>query len=1617
MPNPFMSQLKLARELEEKARRAKKMKEECEKLIEDLRARLDKDEKGGIDVSDAKKLFENGKKDYDMKDFESALSKFKDAQQLLERLENEKIDNIARECDKYLAILRDMGKDVSQYHVEMEQARQKAREDIEIGLRRFQEIKSELIGMVIRRLEMEIDKIKEGLEGIEEEKKREIESKLSTMEDYLKKGSVDDALRTLTDVQTLLREKFEREIDNIFAEGEKYESMLREMKVKVVEAIEYKGRAKELLNSMQFSLALEYAKKYLNKLKEIMGNFVKKSMEVLNSSIREGREIEADVSEAEKLMDVARKLFDEGKYREAIDTLKKAASSAEKAKFQRVLKEISQSKELFIKAREMGIDIKPSLEKLEIAKRRLREGKYKLALTEAKRGVELIERKLNRIEALKKELKKLKDFIEELKEKGLDVSEYMEELDKAEDKIDTNPDEVEEIIDNVRDALDTTLYDMAMQKSEELETYISIGAEHGIDFTEERMDIDRMVEYIQNGEYMKAIELAADTKVAIITKLKRKAEEIIGNLENFLKAHEIPEASKLVRKAVRALKEEDLLTAFVNLKEASDIVGEIRKYEIERKLKKIEEEVDFLAAYGTDVSLHKELIAKCKSDLAEKKFSSAMETLNSLVKELSFLQKNVVRDIFHSAKTMGVAAKKIGVKIEQTEVRDLLVKAKEALEKGDIRQAIRLSAKARDIAREYKERAEDVYKMLAETARKITAAKERGIDVTTPARMLVGAKKAFEDNRFDDAEKLIKSSMKELENILSREEVKRIGREITELSKVIEEIGIGLVSAEIRENIKNFKSLLSQKKYADANKLGKEILDILKKSLEEYLSGLVAKLEKTIYDLKQEGIVIPVRDEELSALKDSIIKGEYKKCYHMYQNLRKKISEISEAYYLYLDYQKKYSNLSKTALSINLALPDFSKELEEANKHARKGNYRDAIRIMNTVCREIEKRIRSKLYSTLRAVEDEIRKARQKGMRVEMSEAMLQKAKRLAEQFRVSEAMQIAIKALGEIERAGLQKEMAYSTLIQMEQKVRKMRSILPADIQNKASAAREYFEKGNYSACLTSALEVMDKIAEIESTIRILKDITAKTKRSIEMAYQIGIDVSDAIELYNKAKEAFQNKRFVESLELIKNAHKSVSGAVSDFMVDLGKKIDKYVEAAKRYGIEESTATQLAKEIREYLAKEDYDKVFEKFMELRNLIGERFEEKARERINKLKRKMKELADKGVDVKELETEMVELQSLMESREFNEFFRLADDIEKKVEEALPKYTESLLGALRNMLRKYSNLGVDFTEYEEKISELTKLYDEGAYDKILSSLNEIRDGLREKLTKEFTGILTKLERRAKEVGMRDTAPLKRMAEAIARGDFEKFMEMKNDFEKKIDKYMETAAKLRGILKEVREKINFASQLGIDTSYEEDAYKSAEMIGESDPLRAAKIAESILSSIDLKISDLKPRFSVDIIPVGKMKNTFRAKLIIENVGNADARNVEVVVGGDVFCEEELKIPVIKVGEKIEHIVKFKSTRENMNIVITVRGQRFDGQPISGGTKKFLNASQFPTEKNYEIVKAETKERCALCRGVIMPNMDMVVCKVCGAQYHLPCAKRFKKCIKCKTEFDFES
>ena len=1364
------------------------------------------------------------------------------------------------------------------------------------------------------------------------------------------------------------------------------------------------GKIKELLDGNNYTGALRTAKEYLENAKKAFDFFYKKLFDIAKRIAEEGKGMGIDIEESMQYLEESKKKYEAGDIEEAVNLIRKSTGIAETQKFQKVMEEIKKAREIFLEAKERGIDIAPFLKKIDSARNFLKIGKHKRAYDIVIETIDLVKRKLDLYKQLHNEIERIKEEIKDLESENIILEGVDESVKNIEEELERNAENAEKLLNELKTNIKLSLRDIAQSLYGDIKNMIENAEGEGIVLDDVKLALNDVKTQMGDEAY----------KDAIIS-LRKIEEDIYKRTEDYLK--EIEEKTtkynddrinRTIASARRMLSEGDIDNALKEIAKIRDITFEIEGMKFKAEIKKMKDEAEFLQNNGGNVTEVFGYIERAEVALKKKDIVKAEDFIKRGKEALKELESLVAKDTFDSAKIVAAAAKRIGVDIGKQRIMGLLKKAKESIEKEDYKNAIKYASEAKELSKELRDKAEKAYSQLVNAAKLVAKLKDMGADVSGVAKTLVEAKRKFEENEFEEAEKLSISCVKKANSMENKAKIEYIRKELDEIGKVMRELGLG---GEFKKKSRQFYVKYEDMKYDGLYEIGEKILSELREHVETILTDYIGKIETDIYDAKGKGYDLNINLADLENAKDLFIKRRYLDALYILKKLETQIASVyerNEKMTVIIAKIKKYIDMG---ISLGIDVSTYKKELDELSSMT---NIKDAEGRANKIINEIEKALYKKVNAIIAKVGKELDKMRRRGEDVTAPENMLNKAKSSLKEKEYVEALNRAMSALGEIEKYEIQKNTAYGILKRLEVKIAAMKKILPKDIITDYEYSKKLFLKGLYEKSIERSMRVSDRISEIERMIAYIKDKNAQIREMVMKAHRLGMDVTEVLAIFNQAKEEFKKMNYTESLKLVDKCYKEAKLLMIDAVNKYKSAYSKMATLVVRIGLQDEFKDDM-REMEKLFEDGDYDKIKVKLSELKKAIDKRLAEVSDNVLKDFKEKMRLFRemhmDLGIDFEKVE---IELRKLKASN-YSKFFDYAATIKGKMDEQMPNLIKKKIEILKNKLDKYEKYGVSIDDFHSKLYDILSMMEEKDYEEIYKMLQEVDESFNRYVDEYVKSLRNKISKRIGEFSEEVASDYaKRIEKMRSVENYEEAIRIYNEANDFVAKYRVFMDEFGKMVEETKDRLRFALSLGLKVGDLISKLKEIEEKAPKDMSGAKLELEDLKSKINSMIDALEPDIDVDIEIVDKSRDGYIGKISIRNKGTADAQNIKIMVRGAYYSDKPIEILKIEKGAMDEQKVYLKEGHGNkINVFLTY--YRFDGKEYNL-TREFEVEEQEEEKKGFHIEKATKKEKCALCRGTILPGMDMVVCDNCGATYHLPCAKRIGKCKVCGQEFKFD-
>ncbi|MFP4142191.1 MAG: hypothetical protein ACLFT7_02465 [Thermoplasmata archaeon] len=1286
MCGKYLKARQLAKEMEEKAKKTAEMKEEAQEQKE--RAEEILDDLSSLDVDwDLKGLenrLEKSEEHLEQKKFEKA---FDVSQEIIEKVVEkgkakvEEILNPLEETLESVESIDDMEEDIEEAYELVEESEIKEALEKAVDLeKRSKKLFEDRLEDEISTLEALFDRLfnrKEGnFEALEDS-----EELLSKAEYSLEAEDYSRAFSLLDDTKKSIRENAKKEIEEIIGEMEQRIEVLVEKGYDIDDG-------KEALENARSEIEKDLVGSWkslqgrLDKINDLYAETIlSEAFEKLDEEIKEAEDIGAPTKPIKEMKEEAQKLKRENNIIEVENILDDALEKIEEAKFDKVLNTIAESREDFIKAKEMGADIERPMELLKKARNSLKNDDYKEALEWAKKGREEVEELTDKLEELKNEVQKKRDEINKLEEvfEG-DFSSLEEILEEAKSKLEQkSPEEAVSKLEELDEKIEETSRTKVEEISEEFEKLNETAKNLGIDVGDLSKQQEKCKKKIVSSDYFQAAKMGISGKKSVEKKVREKVEDenqrISEGVENLKELDEetATEVSELLELSEENLKEDSHIVAVEKLKEAKRVFTDRRKELAEQFIEKFSEDIKTINQTGIefeDKDRYKEKISEAKDELSSGDNKEAFDNLIEFIPDLT-------RHIYEISLSLLEEAEKAGVKTDELE--ENLELSEEKMESGDFINAIDLSVKVLKESKNKKDERKNAYEKIKEGATRLSDLDEERI----PSHELEPAKKKLKDakNRFKarDYSHSIEKAEKALDLIgkikvrgsfsMSKKEVERrfeIAKDLDITDERIQEFDL---------EIENIDNLAEEGDISEAQ-------DLLQKKEEELNDLLMEKADEKIEDISyflkaagNMGFEIESHKNELKRAESLYEKGKGLESLELLEALDGELNSLKSKGDLARKELKEARSLLKKAKIIGTDVGEIDSRLDKSQEKLTNDQYNKSLEITREAKEEIIEAKEKRIENIIDDFNKKIEKLRSKNVDTALAENKVRKAKKALKKGDYSNSIRFALQSEGELERINKQKVIAKNSLSRLESMLETVKSkdILVDKAKEDFQRCEEAYESGFYPKVVENAIKASEEINEVLRTNRQIDKFLESFDLIIQELERYDFDASKSRQIKENIEDLYKDGKYVGAKEKIEEANglmidrkedlKEVIKKIKEEISDKGmKEVDKTVNKLKKAGFLLDLASP-RKALRNIYEAEELSGL-SKLREFHKLVPQ--VEKSIENAKKF----------GASIKKAERMVRSAKDSKESGEIIEAYEKIKDANDEIEDVLEAYSPKL-----------------------------------------------------------------------------------------------------------------------------------------------------------------------------------------------------------------------------------------------------------------------------------------------------------------------------------------------------
>ncbi len=562
-----------------------------------------------------------------------------------------------------------------------------------------------------------------------------------------KAGDYENAEKLIKESENLARKfledtKYQQRLNKAKEEIKECKELLKEAKalnLDVGSIQEFLDEAEKLLKQKKFDELIEKTEGFKDKITKLKDDVQKSRTKLLIDTttgiITEAKNLGADLTDAEAILDEVNKRYSAKDYKKAEELAKKSQEIAEKVwsdyRSTRVTRAIENARQVMLNAEKEGIDVSKGRELIDQASVKINEGEYETAEELISKCETMVAKNWNvqRKNQANEKLTELRKVYSEIKVPETDQKELDQLMSDAEKEI----------------------------KAENFEAVNS---------------------FIKQAESLAFRHLLSERTKVYSDKIKRSKKSIEKSKEIGLDTHEIEE---LLVEAEKRFKDKDFenvdkyIEQIDNKNEA--LIFNRRRMVSTKLIGETRESIGKSRKIGADVNQAEELLTQAEELISDENFdiTNAEELLSKATTAAKQSWKarktELTVDAVNSAKTMIQETKEMGVDVSEAE--QLLQQAEEMFKEEDFEEIDDYLIKVKDMVKstQAQHKSELVTQAVSTTKELLAETREMGADVTEAEDLLTQAESMFHDSDFDAVDEYVKKAENALKT--SQKEFKR----------------------------------------------------------------------------------------------------------------------------------------------------------------------------------------------------------------------------------------------------------------------------------------------------------------------------------------------------------------------------------------------------------------------------------------------------------------------------------------------------------------------------------------------------------------------------------------------------------------------------------------------------------------------------------------------------------------------------------------------------------------------------------------------------------------------------------------------------------------------------
>ena len=1194
----YLRDSQLRRQLEEKVKETTRTRQAAEEGLQAAQDVIDAARKIDANVVEAEKVLADAVSAMGDKDYKLAAEKAAEATERGKRIYRDRGSSMIESSAGLTALAKGVGADVADAEASLAKARdQLEAEDIPEAVdharkawKRSEKVLSEHLSSSFSKVQALILSAKNLGRDV-----AAVEDLLSRARTAVEGNNFASALDFTKEGLEAIKEDLTSAVDKDLREDEDLLHAAEELGADVTKATTFLERARSDIEHLEFEKANNALRQCRSESEKALQRSLEGKLTDFTKFITEARAVGADPTAAEGHFAKAQEALKAGNYRAGAQLAKQGFQALQEAQFQRVVATIAASREKFVAAVNLGIDLQEPLGDLGSARQALQRGAFREAMEWAKKADDAVDRTVAQYRAAQERLKALHRAFAEVETRGVDTKPARRLAEQARDAYQAHDlAALERAIDSAHEELRKSEREQVMRTIERAEFILTVGEQSGADLSGASKLLEDAIVATKANEHRRALDLVGQAQAKAEETLRTHISEGIAILRNAVPhvGDEGAQLKSIISRADAAQASTDFEGAFRALEDGRRFVEDRTRASAEQLV----ESLGLAIALGLDLglevgpqeSLHRELNAALSGGRIADVVASRDRVLAALAAATDAVANQVATRV----------AQARSLRIDVDEMLDFLKRAQMALAVQNYVEGLKLLKEAGDRASKATALHRQAHDALSGAAAFVADARKHNVDVTRVVEILVDAKKAFEHLDYSQTLELsarAKAETEKLTVLYSSAQKIVSNKERIELAS-----RLGIDAPHLHEMASEAKDAMKAKDYPRALQLASRVDDEYAALIREKIVALLTTSASILGSL--EGVnLAPINDETIRA-RSALESGELVQAADLALHLRDTIERLKKQGEEAGASIKRVRELVSDAEAMNLEVPGTVGLLDKAARAYKMGNFEETMDYVAQAEAEVGRERDQGVAAMMRRFEDSIARARRDGTDTRTAEKLFDRSREFFRAKKYRQALATALQSEAEAERIALQQAMATQAVATIEGKLGSLGRPSPS-VDRVAEESRKALSDGDYVKALDLAIRASDALADFRAAYDEAEEVRIRATALRQTAREIGAEAAKLDRFIQEGDAALAAGDMASARASFTQCLEWGVGLLRAHLREGLSKVDEKVALCQRLEIDPTSVQNLLSEARTQIEAENFAAANARIAEGKDLV------------------------------------------------------------------------------------------------------------------------------------------------------------------------------------------------------------------------------------------------------------------------------------------------------------------------------------------------------------------------------------------------------------------------------